>query len=66
MINSCSLSIIIIYLLLFKMVPRDCADKNKQGDHKSGSGYTCAAKGVNHEGCLVVLKTGCVIDEAEV
>ena len=48
------------------MVPRDCADKNKQGNHKSGSGYTCAAKGVNHEGCLVVLKTGCAIDEAEI
>ena len=65
-INSCSLSIIIIYLLLFKVVPRNCADKNKQDDHESGCGYMWAAKDVNHKGCLVVIKTGCVIDGAEI
>ena len=29
---------------------------------KLGCGYTCAAKGVDHERFVVVLKAGCVID----
>ena len=29
---------------------------------KSGCGYTCAARGVERERCVMVVKTGCVMD----
>ena len=31
-------------------------------DRKSACGYTCDGKGVDYERCVVVLKTGCVMD----
>ena len=31
-------------------------------NRKSGCGYTCVAKGADHERCVVVLKTGCIIE----
>jgi len=31
-------------------------------DHKSGCGYTYTAKGVDHERCVMVVKTEYVID----
>ena len=35
---------------------------NTTKNRKSGCGYACAAKGVDHERYVVVLKTRCVID----
>ena len=49
-------------MLVFSQVTAQLKLNKTIEDRKSGCGYTCAPRGVDRERCVMVVKTGCVID----